>query len=198
MMEDNDVVEQRAVEKEAIKSQLPKVLILHSKEIIAAVVIGVIITVFSSVILNFIFPEIEPETNTTNFQPQSKVETFEPNNRDYFVRAGLANVMASLMPVKMQIQIYFQMKGEFPKKGRDIKISSFDLEEYKHINSSFMSDGGGIGVYLHKDFGDKKFLILQPSTSKNGAFIKWNCTTNVEEKYLGIPQNRMCEFQGSM
>ena len=78
--------------------------------------------------------------------------------------------------------MYFQMTGEFPKKEEDIDISSFDLEEHKHIKSSFMTEVGGIGVYLPEDFGDKKFLLLQPNTSKNGAFIKWRCSTNVDEK----------------
>ena len=35
-----------------------------------------------------------------------------------------------------------------------------------------MTDNSGIGVYLSKNFGD--------------------------EKYLGIPKNRMCEFKDSM
>ena len=197
-MDDNDLVDHKKTEKEAVKSQLPRIFILHSKEIVAAVVIGVIITVFSSIILNYIFPEIEYETDTSHFQPPSQIEVLESSHRDYFIRAGLANVMASLMPIKTQIHMYFQTTGDFPNNEEDINISSFDLDEHKHIKSSFMTEGGGIGVYLPNDFGDEKFLILQPSTSKNGAFLKWRCTTNIDERYLGIPKNRMCEFQKRM
>lgn len=197
-MDDKDLVDHKTTKKVVAKSQLPKILLLHGKEIFAAIVIGVIITVISSVILDYIFPEIEQEPNTTYFQPPPQIEVSEPNHRGYFIRAGLANVMSSLMPIKTQIHMYFQMTGEFPKKEEDIDISSFDLEEHKHIKSSFMTEVGGIGVYLPEDFGDKKFLLLQPNTSKNGAFIKWRCSTNVDEKYLGIPKNRMCDFQASM
>ncbi len=192
-MSENDTTDDKVVEKEHIKNMFSRLLVLHSKEILAAVVIGVIITVLSTIILNFIFPEVEQETSTVDFQPQMVMQ--EPNHREYVVRAGLANVMVSLAPIKMQIQMYFQMTGEFPTKREDINLSKFDLEEHEHIDSSFLTDGGGIGVYLPKNFGDEKFLAIQPSTSKSGAFIKWTCITNIDEKYLGIPKMRMCEFK---
>ena len=50
-MDDKDLVDHRTTEIEVIKGKLPRAFILHSKEIVAAVVIGVIITVFSSIIL---------------------------------------------------------------------------------------------------------------------------------------------------
>ena len=196
-MEGNEAFDKRAVKEEVVvKSILPKIFIMNSKEILVAVLIGVMITVFSAVILNFLFPEIEEETSSMEFQPP--IEISEPNHREYFVRTGLANIMASLTPIKAQIHMYFQMTGEFPKKAEDINISAFDFEEHENINSTFMTDNSGIGVYLSKNFGDERFLVLQPSTSKNGAFIKWTCITNVDEKYLGIPKNRMCEFKDSM
>tara|TARA_B100000809_G_scaffold11923_1_gene11085 strand:- start:115 stop:699 length:585 start_codon:yes stop_codon:yes gene_type:complete len=178
-----------------VKGQLSPIIISHSKEIVIAVIVGVLITVFSAIILDYFSYETDAEEDAVYLQPPSQVVTI--NHRGYIVRAGLANVLSSLSPLKMQIQMHFHMMGEFPTKKKDIAMSSFDLEEYDQINSSFMTERGGIGVYLSEVFGNEKFLVLEPKTSKNGSFIKWRCVTNVNEKYLGIPANKICEFQGS-
>jgi len=190
----------KSAEQNKVSKALPKKLLLHSKEVIAAVVIGVIITVLSTVILDNYYPETELEEKFVLIESlsQSQIGVAEPSHRNYLIRAGLANVLASISPVKMQIQMHFQMMGEFPTKQEDINISAFDLDEHEQIKSSFMTKEGGVGVYLANTFGDEKYLVLQPNASKSGAFIKWRCLTNVDEKYLGIPKSRLCEFQENM
>ncbi|MCJ8318380.1 MAG: pilin [Colwellia sp.] len=194
-MKSDDLDKVITIKKVKVKGQLSSTIILYSKEIIIAVIVGVMITVFSAVILDYFSAEIDMEEDAVYLQPPSQVVTV--NHRSYIVRAGLANVLASLTPLKMQIQMHFQMMGEFPTKKKDIAMSSFDLEEYDQINSSFMTEIGGIGVYLSEVFGNEKFLVLEPKISTNGSFIKWRCVTNVNEKYLGIPANRICDFQDS-
>ena len=188
----------QSIEKNKVTEALPKKLLLHSKEVIVAVVIGVIITVLSTIILDYYHPENYPEEKIVYLESHSPIDVAMPSHRDYIIRAGLANVLASISPVKMQIQMYFQMMGEFPTKQEDINILAFDLDEHEQIKSSFMTKEGGVGVYLANTFGDEKYLVLQPNTSKRGAFIKWRCLTNVDEKYLGIPKSRFCEFQENM
>ena len=195
-MKSDDLDKDITTNNEEVKGQLSKILILHGKEIVIAIIVGVMITVLSGVILDYFYSEFEAEEEAIYVQSSSQAVT--ANYRDYSVRAGLANVLAGLSPLKMQIQMHFHATGEFPTQKEDIAMSSFDLEEYDQITSSFMTETGGLGVYLAEVFGTEKVLILEPKLSKNRALIKWRCLTNVNEKYLGIPANRICEFQDGL
>lgn len=200
-MDEQDVNEEKKTNDEIKKTPFPKVLVLHSKEIVMAVVVGVIITVFSSIILNFIYPETELEPEAVNYYPPSQPQVEMVNqsiHRSYFIKASMANVMANLTPIKMQISMYYQMNGKFPKEGKEINLSSFDLNEHEQITSTYLTEAGGIAANLTSEFGDNKFLVLQPHTSKNGAFIKWGCFTNIDEKYLGISRAGSCEFKSRL
>ena len=94
------------------------------------------------------------EPNYRHLQPHSQVEMTEPNYRHLFIQSHLVNVISSLTPVKMAISQHFYMMGRFPVRADAINISTFDLKEYEQIDSSFMIDAGGVGVYLSSTFGD--------------------------------------------
>ncbi len=184
-------------EKDKGKIQPLAGLILYSKEIIAAVIVGVIITVSSAVILEYIYPENENIANADVSQNSTHMNTVEPSHREYVIRAALANVYSALLPIKTHINVYFQTMGTFPL-GKEVDISKYDLDELKYVSSSFLTEEGGFGVNLTEEFGQKKSLVLTPSSSRNGAFIKWQCVTNVDEKYLGLPQSRFCDFKANL
>ncbi len=215
-MSSGNEADDKVVEENRREYLASKILISHGKEISIAVVIGVIITVTSSIILDYFFPEIAFEEKVVYLQSNTQLEdaqhhlqalegaqdhlqseVAEPSYRHLFVQSHLVNVISSLNPVKIQINTHFYSMGRFPTKEGDINLSLFDLDEHEQIDSVFMTDTGGVGVHLASMFGDEKYLILQPRSSKNGAFIKWRCLTNVEEKYLGVSLNKRCEFQES-
>lgn len=125
----------------------------------------------------------------------SQVETTEATNRIYFIKAHLANVFSVISPLKTQVAIFYQSMGELPTNKDDIDLEAFDLAEYKQIESSYFTKEGSIGVQLSEFFGEDKYLELLPKASKNGAFIKWSCSTNISKKYLGISRSRICEYQ---
>ncbi|NRA52539.1 MAG: pilin [Gammaproteobacteria bacterium] len=164
---------------------------LCKKTIIYGIVIGVTISVLSSKFMNGAVPE--SSDNKVYLVSAAQSELTVASYRNYYIRASLAGVLANIGPVKAQISTYYQIMGKFPTSKQDLDIAAFDLAEHDHINWAMLTDSGGIKVTLSNELGINKYLVLQPKTSKNGAFIKWRCMTNVDDKYLGIRQHRICE-----
>lgn len=191
MDKDNDLHDEEVEYREDTRRGMPGVFVSHSKEIVSTIVIGVIVTILSAFINDYFFEEDSfseyPVADYQNIPP----EVSAPSMRQHFIRANLANVIANITPIKMHINEYFMVKGTFPKTNKDMDLSMFDLQELDVIENAYLTDNGSVDVELSNEFGDGKILSIQPIASKNGAFIKWRCVTNIERKYLGV--NKMCE-----
>lgn len=175
------------------KRDIKRVFVTHSKEIISAVIVGVVVTVLSSYMNGYIFQEVEsygyPTDNYQIAQPQIDANTM----RQYYIRANLAKVRASITPIRLMLTEYYMIHGQFPKNSEELDISRFDLEELEVIDRAYLTENGGVGVDLSQEFGNGKILSIEPKLSKHGARISWKCSTNVDEIYLGLSSNRICE-----
>ncbi|NMP31991.1 hypothetical protein HII17_10470 [Thalassotalea sp. M1531] len=153
-------------------------------------ILGVAVTFGITVMLMSMLSKDKTAEQPTYNQLPTPVDLVTPTYRNHVVRANFANVLAMVTPVKMQIATHYQMTGEFPRGRNDVDIRMFDLNEHELITSSEITNQAAIKISLSKDFGQNKKLVLQPKASKNGAFIKWNCLTNIDKKYLNNTQ--MC------
>jgi hypothetical protein len=200
MNNDSSLDDRTTNENIHFRGWIVKTFLSYTKEIVSAVIIGVAVTVFSATIMNYFSSSTDTDETLMGTEEPLKVnppqlETTQATNRIYFIKANLASVLAAVSPLKMQIMMYYQETGELPKNPGDIELSAFDLAEHKQIESSYLTTEGAIGVQLSEIFGKDKYLEISPHSSKNGAFIKWNCHTNINKKYLGITKNRMCEYK---
>lgn len=120
-----------------------------------------------------------------------------PTYQRYYSQANLANVYSVITPVKMHIATYYQMHGEFPKTNEDIDLELFDLTEHQSINSAQFNKLAVLEIGLSESFGVSKKIFLKPSTSKNGAFIKWDCVTNIDKKLL-VNNSHLCRHSDAI
>jgi|GEM_PF-2456776 len=191
MDRDDELIGLTPLEKYRRNKRRPNKMGLRRKNIIFGVLIGVILSVLSSNFFDYFTPD--HDDNAVYLAPAVQPKLTVASYRNYHIRARLAGVLANLDPVKAQISTYYQIMGQFPTSKQDLDIAAFDLSEHDHINLAMLTARGGIKVTLSNELGINKYLVLQPKTSKNGAFIKWRCLTNVDDKYLGIPQHRICQ-----
>ena len=174
------------------KSRFYEVFFSHSTEIISAVIVGVVVTVLTASFSDYFLHDNEFVDDAGNHAELSFAADTQ-TMRHYFIRANLANIIANITAVKMIITEYYMFNGSLPKTREDLDLSIYDLEEVKGVDSIFLSEKGGITVDLSADFGSEKSLELNPAPSKNGFRLKWSCRTNLEERYLGVKNNRICE-----
>lgn len=139
----------------------------------------------------------EPVDVFDNSETQLATGTVNPTYRPYYSQSQLANVYALIAPVKMQITTYYQMNGEFPKEDKDIDLELFDLTEHELINTSRITPNGVLEIGLADSFGTKRKMLIKPNTSKNGAFIKWHCLTNIDKQLLGS-NTHFCRYSDAI
>lgn len=185
--------------KVSLKEKLPKIAISHSKEILSAVVIGVLVTLISTAIMNGYFYQ-ESSDGEVLITENGSVNTIEiqASQREYFIRANLVQVMALLGGAKIHLVEHFMVTGKLPVSAKEFDISILDLDEYDQIDSSFLVENGGVGVKLSSDFGEDRSLILIAIPSKNDAFLRWSCETNIDKRYLGIGKSKICEYRENL
>ncbi len=172
-------------------SSVRNIAMSHGKEIVSAVVIGVIVTVISTVILNGRSSSGEENLHYENIDHSQ--QAMAQTNRVYFIRSQLSQVLAMVSTVKMHLTEYYMMEGSFPKTSKDFNILHLDLNESDLIDESYLIESG-VGVSLSQKFGEDKSLFLIASPSKNNAYLKWRCETNIEPKFLGMGSRTICEF----
>jgi hypothetical protein len=196
-MDNDERLEDITIDKKSKgKNKFPITIILHGKKITSGVIVCVMITIFSSAILGYFFPDIDYDENTIIRQISTKMEETKPNYQNEIMNARLYKIFTVIAPLQRRILLYYQMRGKFPTK-KEVHLDSLDLNEYDSINSSDLTDKGGIAINLSKEFGDDKYILFQPIPSTHGAFFKWRCTTNMDEKFLGLPPYTICEYQNN-
>ena len=185
-------------DKVLLRTKLSRFLLFHSKEVISAVVVGVLVTLISTVIINRYFsqpvPVIEPillENTLAASQPNLQVA------HESLMSAHLQQVIVYMQHAKLSIMQHYAMTGHLPKSTEEFDIARLDLSERELIDQAYLTETGGIGILLSSKFGEDKQLELQPSLSSNKAFLRWGCATNVEEKYLGPQAQPVCQYQES-
>jgi hypothetical protein len=181
--------------EDVIKASVQKVALYHSKEIVSAVVIGIIVTVVSTFILNGRWSLGEEFQHYDTIEQPSQDIT--QTNRVVFVRSQLSQVLGMLSLAKITLTEYYMMEGVFPKTNKEFNVSHLDLNENDLIDDSFLIEAG-VGISLSEKFGVDKSLALIASPSKNGAFLKWHCETNIEPKFLGVGSRKICEFNSNV
>jgi hypothetical protein len=195
---DNIMTEEKTLDSQSeviTKSSVRKVAISHSKEIVSAVVIGVVVTVISTFILNGGGNSAEENQYYEDIEQPS--QAMAQTNRAYFIRSQLSQVLSMVTLAKMNLTEYYMVEGTFPKTDKEFNVSHLDLNESDLIDDSYLIKSG-VGVSLSGKFGISKSLALIASPSKNGAYLKWRCETNIEPKFLGAGSSKICEFNSNV
>jgi hypothetical protein len=177
------------------ENSILKIAISHSKEIISAVLIGVLVTVISTVIISFYFGT--GEDDLYNQEVQSSSQSVVQTNRALFIRTQISQVLIMLTIAKTHITEYYMATGELPNNSEDFNVSILDLSDSELIEDTFLTDDG-IGVLLASEFGTNKTLVIKAFPSKHGEYIKWRCETNVDEKFLGFGKSKLCEYNANL
>jgi hypothetical protein len=167
----------------------------HSKEIVSAVIIGVIVTVISTLIVNGGTNTNDGNQAIGSQSPSSQGAT--QTNRAYMIRSQLGQVLSTITMAKMYLSEYYMMEGTLPTTSKQFDIARLDLNESQLIDKAYLVSSG-IGVSLSKTFGTDKRLALIAVPSKSGARLNWRCETNIEQKYLGIGGSNICDFNANV
>jgi hypothetical protein len=168
-----------------MKWKFADAVVSHSREILSAVAVGVLVTVISGSLLD--------GEDASNIQPDFRQP--DATYRNHFVRANLAQVVSALSPVKMAIAEYYGFSGKLPSDQSEIDLSIYDLLAYDLIEDAVLTAEGKIEIELSDDFGINKYLSMAPLVSEHGAHITWQCMTNIEKVHLGSSVTRFCEHQ---
>lgn len=185
--------------KKQIKLRIQKFTMFHSKEILSAVVIGVLVTLISTAIMNGFFYRDEEEVEYyLTEQNQTTNNNINPSNRSYFIRANLAQAISAITPVKIALTEYYMSTGSFPTKNNEFEISIFDLHEHETIEKAYLTNQGGVGIHLSDIFGENKSLTIHPVATKNGTYLKWRCSTNIDKQYLGFGNSKICDHKEAL
>jgi len=108
------------------------------------------------------------------------------------IRSKLGDALTRLAALKVSATEYYAVEGKLPTTMTETGFDFREFEKLDGIEKVFLTQEGGIGASLSTEFGDAKWLILQPTLSSGGTFINWACNTNIEQKYLGPPKAAIC------
>jgi hypothetical protein len=154
----------------------------YSKEIITAVVVGVLVTLISTYLIDYF--DDEPEPVSEPLAAQQQIMNTGAGTQHIYIRTMLGQVIGHFMPIKLYVSEYYMDVGNFPKSDKELDLSMFDLNEIKEIDHIGWNGPAAIKIELSHEFGKRKHLEFRASVSKNKSLIKWDCLTNIEKKYL--------------
>ena len=118
--------------------------------------------------------------------------------RMYYIRAMLGQVIVQVNSAKYALSEYYMVTGKLASGTDSAGLSNLDLEEHDLIDDYYVSSKGGIGVVLSSVFGSDRLIVWEPKISTNGHILKWECESNVAEKYLGFSQPKFCKYNSGL
>ena len=154
------------------KDKLYEGIIKYSKEVIVSVII---ITVISLLLLGR-----SGLQQTHTMDPALLVANAgtSPDYGQFRAKANIANVMASIVPIRIMMMEYYQGEGEFPQKLDEIGLDRNEMRTEKGIDDLILGEKGSIIVKLDEKIGDGLIIKLSPKTAMGGLSLKWECQTN--------------------
>jgi hypothetical protein len=104
----------------------------------------------------------------------------------------LTNVIALLTPIKMQMQQYYMMNGQWPEKPQDLGLNQENLMS-ADIKEVLFGDQGAIVASLNDHFGTAKRIVLAPQLVMDGTTMEWQCMANFPTQSMMSMGIKMCE-----
>ena len=166
----------------------------YSIELFSAVLIGFLVTVTAALFPN-LFPFLDEADDSIYVQaPLDSMDSSQATNRGFYVQAKLSQVLSHMNIPKMLMAQHIMATGELPSSLSDLGVTVMDLKEYDEIEEVFLTERKGIAARLSLEFGENKFVVLQPALTASGSFIKWQCLTNIDQRNLGLPATSACAY----
>lgn len=110
----------------------------------------------------------------------------------FVLSAELAQVISLLMPLKMSMQHYKMMRGDWPKKLSEMGFSSAEMKQSGYIEQVKLDNTGGLYAVLAPKFGVDKLLKLSFTSSMGGTSLVTICQINISKKVAS--QSHLCEY----
>lgn len=118
---------------------------------------------------------------------QAVASTLNQSTADYsgYVKAAkLSQVMSLLMPVRMRMNEYRSIHGEWPDEMKDIKLKAGEMNDGEFIEAVKLGKDGKIFAFLDSKFGSDKLLSYAPREIMGGMNMRWECLSNISMKTM--------------
>lgn len=177
----------------ADKHRTKMLVTTYGRELIAYLTAGIlaVITLFALIALWHSSTQ-EVSVSSPTAESSGGGESSQATNRHLYIRSKLADALIRLAALKTSVTEYYAADGKLPTTMAETGFDFREFEKLDGIEKVFLTKEGGIGASLSTEFGDAKWVILQPTLSNGGVFINWACNTNIEQKYLGPPKAAIC------
>ncbi|MCG7898840.1 MAG: pilin [Candidatus Thiodiazotropha weberae] len=107
-------------------------------------------------------------------------------------QSRLSNVITLLTPIKMQMQQFYMMNGQWPEKPQDLGLNQENLKSVD-IKEVLFGDQGAIVASLNEHFGTGKRVVLAPQLVMDGTTMEWQCMANFPVQSMTAMGMKMCE-----
>jgi hypothetical protein len=107
-------------------------------------------------------------------------------------QSRLSNVMALLTPIKLQMQQFYRMNGNWPEKPQDLGLNQENLKS-ADIKEVLFGDQGAIVATLNEHFGTGKRVVLAPQPVMDGTSMEWQCMANFPAQSMISMGMKLCE-----
>ncbi|MBT7444964.1 MAG: hypothetical protein HN790_13495 [Methylococcales bacterium] len=174
-------------QKEKIRALLKD----YIKEVSAAVVVGVLVTL-SMIFYDALFEDDRSSSEQIAPVSSAGAETLSANTtqttqRHYMLRSQFVSVLSGLVVIKTTVTEFYMMRGEMPSDLKGLGFVEEDFTEIALIDRLKIAEGGMVEASLSAVFGEGKIVRLMPKLSASGMRIHWRCETNVAQRVLGVP-----------
>ena len=106
-----------------------------------------------------------------------------------------SSVLASLSPLRIEMQWFYQSNGEWPQSFKDMNIDVQEINFAKNIKSIQFSSDGQMIVELNESFDPGSSLRLKAAAVMMNNYIEWECATNI---VLYQPEISGCEYDATL
>jgi hypothetical protein len=107
-------------------------------------------------------------------------------------QSRLTNVMAMLTPIKLQMQQFYMMNGNWPENPQDLGLNQENLKS-ADIKEVLFGDQGAIVATLNEQFGTGKRVVLAPQPVMDGTSMEWQCMANFPAQSMISMGMKLCE-----
>ena len=149
------------------KDKLYDAVIKYSKEVIISIVIVVVVAFLLLGRSGLQLANITAETPTND------------TASIYRVKAQLANLLATISPIKIMLIEYYMNEGQYPKTLNDIGLERSEMKAAKGINDLILTEDGSILVKLDKSLGESHIMMLSPKFVMGGMKVEWQCKVSL-------------------
>ena len=120
-------------------------------------------------------PQSAPAPVTALASPAST-----PDNRPYVQASIVADILASIAPVRMMMMEYRMSEGVFPSRLEEIGLSRADMRTGRHIDDLILGDDGAIMVKAVDALAPDAYVVMSPRETMGGLNMEWHCATTVD------------------